>query len=396
MTNTWRPLRIAIVSGEESGDLLGSDLIKAIQKQSGFNVELVGVGGRHLQSIGLKSMFDPSEIALMGLTAVARDLPRLVARIGRTARAIAAARPDCLITVDSPAFTLRVAKKVRKLAPDIPIVKYVCPSIWAWGPWRAKTMKPYVDRILCILPFEGEVLSRLGGPDGIYVGHRLTTDPDLSWAGDHQKLRQQMDGKDKTILVLPGSRKAEVRNLMPAFGETLQQLAERTPNFKVVIPTLPQVQHLVEENAQGWKVPVSIVSGPEEKRVALSQADCALAASGTVLLELALAGVPTVSCYKTDFLMVAARRLITIWSAALPNLIADRPVIPEFINEYIRPGLLARHLESLLHDTAARQWQLDGMALVAESMKTPRPSSEVAAEAVLKLIAQPRCGNLQV
>jgi lipid-A-disaccharide synthase len=389
MNPTLKPLRIAVVSGEESGDLLGYDLVRAIEQQSGRPVELVGVGGRHLQSLGLKPLFDPGDIALMGVSAVVRDLPRLVYRIGTTARAIADAQPDCLITIDSPAFTLRVAKKVRALAPKIPIVKYVCPSVWAWNPGRAPAMKPYIDRILCILPFEEEVLERLKGPRGIYVGHRLASDADLTAASERQRTGVR-DDAEKVLLVLPGSRRAEVRSLMKPFGETLSILRERGTKFRVVIPTVPHVAHLVAEAARDWPVAPQIVSTPREKLEAFATADGALAASGTVLLELALARVPTVSCYKTDVLMKAAMRLITIWTAALPNLIADRLVVPEFINEFVRPGLIARQLEALLDDTDARSWQLQGMDVVAQRMRTSRPSSEVAAEAVLELLQQAR------
>ncbi|WP_312794326.1 lipid-A-disaccharide synthase [Tianweitania sp.] len=385
MNQTAKPLRIAIVSGEESGDLLGFDLVRAIEKRAGRPVELVGVGGRHLQSLGLKPLFDPGDIALMGVSAVVRDLPRLVYRIGTTARAIVDAKPDCLITIDSPAFTLRVAKKVRALDPAIPIVKYVCPSVWAWNPGRAPAMKPYIDRILCILPFEEKVLEDLQGPKGIYVGHRLASDPDLLEAAEQQRDRQGASG-EKTLLVLPGSRRGEVRSLMRPFGETLKLLRERGNAFRVVIPTVPHVAALVAEEARSWPVAPEIVSGPEEKLKAFASADAAMAASGTVLLELALARVPMVSCYKTDLLMSAVTRLITIWTAALPNLIADRLVVPEFINEFLRPGLIARQLEALLVDTEARRWQLQGLDSVAERMRTDRPSSEVAAEAVLELL----------
>ncbi|WP_431192829.1 lipid-A-disaccharide synthase [Tianweitania aestuarii] len=387
MSEMAKPLRIAIVSGEESGDLLGFDLVRAIERQSGRQVELVGVGGRHLQSLGLKPMFDPGDIALMGVSAVVRDLPRLVYRIGTTARAIADAKPDCLITIDSPAFTLRVAKKVRALDPAIPIVKYVCPSVWAWNPGRAPAMRPYIDRILCILPFEEKVLEDLKGPMGIYVGHRLASDPDLLGAAEQQRSRVLGEG-EKTLLVLPGSRRGEVRSLMKPFGETLKLLQERGNTFKVVIPTVPHVAPLVAEEARSWPVEPVIVSGPEEKLKAFAQADAAMAASGTVLLELALARVPMVSCYKTDLLMSAVTRLITIWTAALPNLIADRLVVQEFINEFLRPGLVARQLEALLGDTQARGWQLAGLDIVAERMRTERPSSEVAAEAVLELLQE--------
>jgi len=174
-----RPLKIAIVAGEESGDLLGADLIEALRRESGSDVELLGVGGRGLIAQGLESIFDAEEIALMGVSAIVRDLPRLIRRIGQTAKAVADAGPDCLITIDSPEFSLRVAKKVRALAPSIPIIHYVCPSVWAWRPGRAPAMRPHVDEVLCLLPFEPAELERLGGPAGTFVGHRLASDPNI-------------------------------------------------------------------------------------------------------------------------------------------------------------------------------------------------------------------------
>ena len=168
---TAGPLRIAIVAGEESGDLLGADLIAALKAKTGREIRLVGLGGRHLKALGLTPPFDASEIALMGFSAVLAGLPRLIRRIGQVASLIATEKPDCLVTIDSPDFSLRVAKKVCAANPTIPIVHYVCPSVWAWRPGRAPAMKPYVDHILCILPFEAKALERLGGPQGTYVGH---------------------------------------------------------------------------------------------------------------------------------------------------------------------------------------------------------------------------------
>ena len=171
-------LRLAIVAGEESGDLLGADLVAAL-KASGQDVTLTGVGGAHLQAEGLVTLFDPAEIALMGLSAIVRSLPRLMRRIRQTAAAILAAKPDVLVIIDSPEFTHRVAKRVRAADPSIRIVNYVCPSVWAWRPERAPAMRAYVDLVLCLLPFAPAELARLGGPDGVYVGHRLANDPDL-------------------------------------------------------------------------------------------------------------------------------------------------------------------------------------------------------------------------
>lgn len=387
MNTKVRPLKIAVIAGEESGDVLGADLIRAMSQQTGQRVDLVGVGGQQLQALGLKTLFDPEVISIMGIGAVIRDLPRLFLNIGRTAKAIAAAKPDCLITIDSPAFNLRVAKKVRKLDPSIPIIKYVCPSVWAWGAWRAKRMAAYTDHVLCLLPFEPQELQRLQGPAGTYVGHRLTHDEGLKRAASCQASRSETTSEEtKIIVVLPGSRKSEVTSLSQSFGDTLGVLSRRTGHFHVLVPTIERIEGLVRSQVKDWPVNAKVVVGDNEKWEAFGKADAALAASGTVTLELALVGVPFVSAYKPDLLWRAFFRLIHIWTASLPNIIADRVIVTECFNELVRPDWLARKLELLISDTHDRAAQLAGFAIVRDRMKTDRPAGEVAAEVVLGFI----------
>jgi lipid-A-disaccharide synthase len=381
------PLRIAIVAGEESGDLLGADLIRALRPLSGRPIEIVGVGGHHLQAEGLKSLFDPSEIALMGFSAIVRDLPRLIRRIGATARAIVAAKPDCLVTIDSPEFSLRVARKVRAAAPAIPIVHYVCPSVWAWRPSRAKAMRPHVDHVLCLLPFEPAELERLGGPPGTFVGHRLTHEPGILDAAEAQRQRLAPSGDAvRTLLLLPGSRKGEVGRLIEPFRGTLDILRRRGNRLRVLLPTVPNVRAMVEAATAAWTEPPEIIADVAGKWQAFGRADAALCASGTVSLELALAGVPLVACYKLDWLARRLSFLVTTWSASLPNLIADRVTVPEYYNEQARPGHLARDLEALLTDTPIRRWQLEGFDEIRRRLSTERPSGDIAADVVLQRV----------
>jgi len=385
---TDRPLTIGVVAGEESGDLLGADVVAALKATTGRQVLLVGIGGRHLEAQGLRSQFNAADIALMGFSAVLRDLPRLVRRIGETARAIAAAKPDCVLTIDSPDFALRVAKKIRAADPSIPIVHYVCPSVWAWRPGRAPAMKPHVDHILCLLPFEPAELQRLGGPDGTFVGHRLTGDPGVLSAAAAQAIpRDFSSAREKTLLLLPGSRRGEVTRLLEPFRETVSILKARGHRLRVVLPTVPHVAELVSQSVAVWPDKPEIVLDASAKWQAFGVADAALIASGTVSLELALAGVPLVSCYKLDAFARAARGLITVWSALLPNLIADRPIAPEFYNEFVRPPNLARTLEQLFADTQLRAWQKAGFAEVSRRMATSRPSGDIAADIILKTIS---------
>lgn len=383
-----RPLRIAIVAGEESGDLLGADLIRELEKQAGRKVELVGVGGRHLEGLGLKSLFSSGEIALMGISAILRDLPRLIRRIGQTAAAIVAAKPDCLITIDSPDFSLRVAKKVRSGDASIPIIHYVCPTVWAWRQGRAAAMRPYVDRILCILPFEVGELERLGGPAGTYVGHRLTQDAGVRLAATGQDQPRDMSaGNTRTLLLLPGSRRGEVSRLLEPFGETVNELRARGHKLRLVLPTVPHVAPTIAKSTQNWDQKPEIVTEPDAKWQAFAEADAALIASGTVSLELALSGVPMISCYKLDpVIRPVAPLLLKIWSASLPNLIADRAIVPEFYDRFVRPGILARQVEALLIDGGMRDWQKTGFAEVRRRMATDRPAGAIGAEAVLNMI----------
>ncbi len=384
---TLSPLKIAIVAGEESSDLLGADLAAALHRLSGREVRLVGIGGRHLQEQGLKPLFYGSEIALIGLSAIICDLPRLMRRISETARFIAAEKPDCVVTIDSPDFSLRVAKKIRTLKPSIPIIHYICPSVWAWRPGRAKAMKLHVDEVLCIIPFEPAELSRLGGPKGIYVGHRLTTDPGIRIAAAMQESKRAPapDG-EKTLLLLPGSRRSEVHGLLGAFGGTVSILIACGHKLRLLLPTVPHVAKLVEEGVSNWSQKPEIILDAQHKWQAFGEADAALIASGTVALELALSGVPMMSSYKLDPIMRLVQPLITIWSASLPNLIADRPIVVEAYNQYVRPEWMARHVEWLFADSSLRRWQKDGFAEITKRMFTERPSGELAAEAILSHI----------
>lgn len=324
----------------------------------------------------------------MGFSDVLRDLPRLIRRIGQAANAIVAEKPDCLVTIDSPGFSLRVARKVRAADPAIPIVHYVCPSVWAWRPGRAVAMKPYVDHVLCILPFEVKALARLGGPPGTYVGHRLTHDPAALGAATAQGLPRDLSNERvKTLLVLPGSRRREVRSLIGPFGKTMSILRQRGHRLRLLLPTVPHVADLVRTSIASWDDKPEIIVDLERKWQAFGKADAALIASGTVSLELALSGVPMVSSYKLDpIARLISPYLVTTWSALLPNLISDRALVPEFYNQYVRPENLARQLEALFADTGMRTWQKAGFAEIARRMATERPSGEIAAEVVMGCI----------
>lgn len=389
-----RTLKVAIIAGEVSGDLLAADLIAALKQQHDGPVELIGVGGEGLQAQGLQSLFDFSELSIMGITQVLSKLPTLVRLIRRTAAAIIAAKPDVLVIVDSPDFTHRVARRVRAALPDLPVVNYVCPSVWAWKEYRAQRMLPYVDHVLAVLPFEPEVMRTLGGPPTTYVGHRLTADANvLATRQARAATKPRRPDEPKTIMLLPGSRGSEITKLLPYFGDAVKELSARNAGMRFVLPTVPRREALVREIIKDWAVKPELVTGADEKWRAFAEADAAMAASGTVILELGLSGVPCVSAYKTDWIIKLMTGRIKIWTAAIPNLIADYAVIPEYINEVVRGASFVRWVEKLSTDTLPRRAMMEGYDLAWERMQTEKPPGEHAAEIVLDVIRNKKPGH---
>lgn len=390
-----RSLKLAVIAGEVSGDLLGGDLVAALRRQTKSEISLVGVGGEALQAEGLVSLFDYSELSIMGFSQVVAKLPKLMRLIRQTAAAIVSARPDMLVIIDSPDFTHRVARLVRKQLPDLPVVNYVCPSVWAWKEERAPRMRSYVDHVLAVLPFEPSVMARLQGPPTTYVGHRLSSDPDVSAVRSAQLAKAAPplgSGARRTCLLLPGSRAGEINRLLPAFGEAVAELSNGEVPFDFRLPTVPRQAELVRTIIADWPVKPAVTVEASEKWRAFQAADVAIAASGTVLLELGLARVPVVSCYKLDWIAKLMTRKIKTWTGALPNLIADYPVIPEYLNEVVRPGSLARWAVRLSHDTLQRRAMLEGFDLVLSRMREERSPGDKAADVVIDMLKQKKPG----
>lgn len=382
-------LKVAVIAGEVSGDLLGADLIRSLKARYAGPVELVGVGGEALEAQGLVSLFDYSELSIMGFTQVLKKLPKLITRINQTAQAIAAAKPDILLIIDSPDFTHRVAKKVRRQLPHLPVVNYVCPSVWAWKEYRATAMLSYVDHVLALLPFEPEAMRRLGGPPTTFVGHRLSVDADvLSVRQKRAERSLPADGQPKTILLLPGSRSTETTRLMEPFQAAARAFVERNGPTWFLLPTVPRQEKRIRELAASWPEDIRPEIGIDSafKWNAFAQADAAIAASGTVILELALAGVPTISVYKTDWIFTMLSKRVKTWTGALPNLIADYAIIPEYFNEVVRAGSMLRWAERLSSDTTERRAMLEGYALVQRRLHTDVPPGETGARILLDVL----------
>jgi lipid-A-disaccharide synthase len=382
--------RIFLIATEESGDRLGANLMKVLRQRLGDGVRFEGIGGRAMAREGLDTLFPIEELSIIGLAAVVKELPKILGLIKETAIAVTEAAPDVLVIIDSPDFTHRVAKRVRAKDPAIPIVNYVSPSVWAWRPGRARAMLKYVDHVLALLPFEPEAYQRLHGPPCSYVGHPLVEQlASLRPNADEAKRRAE---SPPVLLVLPGSRRSEIRHHMAVFGQAVALLQERGVAFELMLPTMPHLQEAVVDAVKGWPVQPQVVIGEQDKRAAFRIAHAALAKSGTVTLELALAGVPMVTAYRVGAIEAfILRRAIRVSSVILANLVIGKDVIPEFLQEDCTPEKLAEALRDVLSDSAMRREQLEAFATLDTVMSTgDQPPSVRAADIVLATMWQAR------
>ncbi len=375
-------MKVFLVAGEKSGDALGGKLIHALRARLGGALEVAGVGGEAMAREGLISLFPLEDVAVNGFVAVAARLSKLVARIAQTAQACAAWKPDVLVIIDAPDFTHRVARRVRAVAPNIPIVDYVSPSVWAWRPRRAPAMRAYVDRVLALFPFEPAAHERLGGPPCEFVGHPLVEHLDeLRPNATEEGLRA---GDPPLVLLMPGSRASEIARLMPVFGQALRRTAMVGRALDVALPAVPHLENAIREEIRSWPVKPDVVVGERPKLGVIRRARAALAASGTATLELALAGVPMVVAYKVSPIEELAKYFITVNSIVLPNLILGENVVPEFLQRDCEPKMLARALHTMIEGGPERDRQIAAFArlpgLLAPAGKTP---SQAAADAVI-------------
>ncbi|WP_271673449.1 lipid-A-disaccharide synthase [Bradyrhizobium sp. CCBAU 51627] len=382
--------KIFLIATEESGDRLGSALMKVLRQRLGDGVQFEGVGGRTMAREGLETLFPIEELSIVGFAAVLQQLPKILRLIRETADAVTDSAPDALVIIDSPDFTHRVARRVRAKNPAIPIIDYVSPSVWAWRPGRARAMLGYVDHVLGLLPFEPEEYRKLKGPPCSYVGHPLVEQlgslrPD---AGEQRR----RDSEPPVLLVLPGSRRSEIRHHLGLFGAALGRLQAEGRAFELMLPTMSHLEAAVREGVANWPVKPQIVVGETEKRSAFRIARAALAKSGTVTLELALSGIPMVTAYRvgaTEAFIL--RRAIQVSSVILANLVIGKDVIPEFLQEDCTPEKLAGALSEVLTDSPMRKQQVEAFAQLDTIMSTGNKSPSVlAADIVLATMRKVR------
>ena len=376
---------IFLVAGETSGDNLAGRLMAALKRKTGGRVRFAGVGGPAMAREGLDSLFPMGELSLMGLAEILPHLPRILRRLRQTVAEIERLAPDAVVTVDSPEFSFRVARRIGHLG--VPRVHYVAPHVWAWRPGRARKLARCLDHLLALLPFEPRFFEGTGLPCS-FVGHPVLEAGAERGDGAAFRARHGIAPDATVVSVLPGSRHTEVRRLLPVFAQAVGLLGRNRPELTVAVATVEAVRDEVATAVRAWPIPAIVVTEPEEKYDAFAASRAAVAKSGTVTLELALAGVPMVVCYKvspvTAFL---ARRLVNLHHFSLVNLLADRQVAPELLQEACTPQAIVEALEPLLADEPARAAQLAGFREVVGRLGGVAPTpSERAAEVVLEVI----------
>ncbi len=376
-------MKIFIIAGEASGDYIGARIMAALKNSSKNAIRFFGIGGELMADEGLLSIFPMSEIALMGFAEIIPHLLRLLRRINETVEKIREINPDILITVDSPGFNYRVAKKVT----GVKKIHVVAPSVWAYKPGRAKKTAEIFDRLLTLLPFELPYFTREGLATD-YIGHPLI---EQFLAGNGQDFREKHGiGKSApVILVMPGSRKTELKKLLPVFEKTIGLLAKNIKNLHAVILATPQFAPPLVECAKVWPVKTIVVTELKEKADAKAAANVALVKSGTAALEIALENIPMVVAYKVNPVSAwLVKRMVRVNFASLVNIILGREAVPEFIQEKCRAEAIALELEKLLIDPQARvnQVSLQKIALNKLGFGQERAPSEKAAEIILREI----------
>jgi lipid-A-disaccharide synthase len=375
---------IYVIAGEASGDILGGRLMAQLMDKN-EHIRFIGIGGSKMIEQGLQSLFPMEELSLMGMAEIVPHLPKLLRRINQTVADIDDKKPQMLLTIDAPGFCFRVAKKFK--GSNIKLVHYVAPSVWAWKPGRAKKVASFLDHLLALLPFEPPYFERFNLAT-TFVGHSVVEGGADNGDGEAFRKRLNIENQTPVMLLLPGSRRGEVEKLLPVFCQAAQLLSASHQGIKIIIPTLPALAETIARTVKGWQIDVQIVEGDKDKFDAFAAADIALAASGTVALELAMAGTPTVIGYKVHPLTAwLVRKMIKTPYANLINIVLGREAVPELLQEKCRPDLLLAALSALLDDESAASKQIEdaNQALKQLGRGGPSPSGR-AAETVLSLL----------
>ena len=393
MTVPKKPISLMLVCGEPSGDQLGGQLMAGLRALAGDSIVISGVGGRAMEAQGLKSLFPLDDTAVMGLREVVPKIPRILGRVRDACDYALATRPDAVVLIDSPDFTHRIARAVKRRDASIATINYVAPQVWASRAYRARAMARYFDLVLALLPFEPPFFESYN-LSAVFVGHPVLERAARMTGGAGLRRRLGIAPDAPLLAVLPGSRSNEIRFILPVFREAVRLIAARVPGLVTVLPTVPHVATRVQAATTDWPAPLHVILDEDQKFAAFDAANAALAASGTVTTELALARVPFVSAYRVGWLTYAlARPLFKLPHFTLVNLLLKRGAVPEFLQGAASPQSLADAVTPLLTvpEAAARQRNdLDeAMRLLGRGGEPP---SLRAAQAILDFVRSRRAG----
>ena len=386
-----QPLKVYLIAGEPSGDLLGSRLMRALRRKTAGNVAFFGLGGDTMEAEGLKPLFDISDLAIMGLIEVIPSIPKVLRHIKETVADILRVQPDIVITIDSWSFSARVHQKLRQLKTGIPQLHYVAPQVWAWKKKRAKTMYKYIDALMTLLPQEPKYFTPYH-LETVFVGHPVIESEVLQADGNEFRRQYQIPDNKKIITILPGSRHNEVGRLLPVFADAARQLLAQNPDFYFVIPTVRTVASHVKAEAAKLNLPLLVVESQQDRYNAFRASSAAIAASGTVALELAICHIPHIIGYKVSPLTAfIADKFLKIQFVNLSNIMLGREVVPELLQEQCIAGNIVRYINELLSHGELYHRQMDGFdkvkALLSNGEQTP---SDNAADFILDLISRTR------
>ncbi len=375
-----------LVAAEASADGLGARLMRSLKEETGGRVRFAGIGGPAMAAEGLDSLVPFGELNIMGIVEIVPHVARVLRRVRETIAAAKAMMPDAVVTIDAPAFAFRVQGKLKGAGPLL--VHYVAPTVWAWRPRRAKMIAAFLDHLLCILPFELPYFEKVGLPAS-FVGHSAVEQDGIAPDGDGFRARHGI-GDAPLLCVLPGSRLGEVGRLLGVFGETVERLVAERPQLRVVVPTMAAVAPAVRAAVATWPGSPIVVESIEEKHHAFAASTVALAASGTVNLELAVAGVPFAIAYRVSRLSyLIGKMMVKVPSIVMTNILLKRNVIAEFLQDRCRADLIAAEIGRLLDDPDARRAQVEATAEAARLLgKGGPPPSERAAKILLDLVGR--------
>ena len=372
-----------LVAGEPSGDMLGARLMAALRDLTNDSIQFAGVGGDAMAAEGLDSLFPMEELSVMGVFEILPHMTQLWRRMRQTAQQIDALRPTAVVTIDAPAFAHGVVNRIRDRS--IPRVHYVAPTVWAWRPWRVRKFSRHFHHLLALLPFEPPLFTAADLPCS-FVGHPVVESGANNGDGPRFRERHSIDPAAPVLCALLGSRRGEVEQLADIFGATVKRLASRYPELVVVSPTVRALMAPIQEITASWSVPAIVVDSQEQKYDAMAASNAALAASGTVSLELAMARVPSIVTYRLPWLTYFVVKWISlIRFVTLINIILDREVVPELLQRNCAPEQLCEAVTQLLETGGMEQVTASRDALVRIGMGGERPSIR-AARALLQIV----------